>query len=421
MHAPARITAMIVVALAAATAAGCSASNGSPSPAPSRTAATGASPSVSATRGEGPVPTFVPRYYVTMDPARQDRLIVRATLTGTVVATVDAPPRQVFTAVFGTGTGRIFTIDARQEPATPAGGDELFLLRLRPGSGTPLPLVPVHAGHDVGPGLTAVALSPDAAVIAIAYTYRTYPPHPQPVILYRTATGAVLRTWTVTSGIISAADPMGSGDLGQDAGGISMRWTADGRGLAYAFHANAAPGKQGFGYDRAASIRLLDTTAPGSDLIASSQVLSGPGPVYTPGGGNGTQCLAGNGWSLSTDGQAVTCAAAWGTPGPRLPAGQRPAQCARPEAGPAARPLAGFGFWRQLSLPGGGGELDTIYGVCPVATPAGVQLFWASPDGATVLGTLDYPGHSMFGLFRKEAFRQLPPPPPGTPLASIAW
>src|SRR5258708_7401513 len=48
MHAPARIAAMIVVALAASLAAGCSASNGSPPPAPSRAAATGAAPSVSA-------------------------------------------------------------------------------------------------------------------------------------------------------------------------------------------------------------------------------------------------------------------------------------------------------------------------------------------------------------------------------------
>jgi hypothetical protein len=366
----------------------------------------------------------VPPFYVALDPARQDRLIVRATRTGAVVATVDAPPRQVFTAVFGTGTGRIFTVDARQEPATPAGGDELFLLRLRPGAGTPLPLVPLHVGHDVGPGLTAVALSPDASKIAIAYTYRTSPPNPQPVILYSVATGAVLRTWTVTSGIIIAADPMadpmGNGDLGQDARGTSMRWTADGRRLAYAFRANATTGKQG-GYHRAASIRLLDTTAPGSDLLANSRVLNGPGPVYNPGGGMGTQCLAGNGWSLSADGQGVSCAAEWGTPGARLPAGTRPAKCARPMPGPGTPQQAGFGFWRQSWRPGGGGELETIYGVCPAATAADVQLFWASPDGTMVLGNLDYPGHSMFGLFSKGTFRQVPPPPPGTPLTSIAW
>jgi hypothetical protein len=42
-----------------------------------------------------------------------------------------------------------------------------------------------------------------------------------------------------------------------------MRWTPDGRGLAFAFHADAAPGKYGYGYNPVASIRVLDTSAPG--------------------------------------------------------------------------------------------------------------------------------------------------------------
>jgi hypothetical protein len=428
MHAPARIAATVVVALAAASvAAGCSASNGPLAPAPSRAAATGASPSVSAAGGKGSPPASVPRYYVALDPAQPDGLFVRETATGAVVGSLPAPQDTVFTAVFGTGTGRVFVVEARPVRPTPGGGDELYLVHLAPGSESSPKwwiaswIEPLHAGHAAGPGLTALALSPDASKIAIAYTYRTYPPNPQPVILYRVATGAVLRTWTVASGIISAADPMGNGDLGQDPRGTSMRWTADGRGLAFAFHANAAPGKQGYGYDRAASIRLLDTTAPGRDLIANSRGLNGPGPEYNPGNGAGTQCLAGNGWSLSADGQAVTCAAEWGTPGPRLPKGTRPAECARSAAGSATRQLAGFGFWRQFTLPDGSGGAETIYGVCPAATAAGIHLFWASPDGTMVLGALDYPGHSMFGLFSKGAFRKLPPPPPGTPLTSIAW
>src|SRR5258708_5126862 len=360
----------MVVAFPAAVGRGGPPWKAGPPPAPARTAVTGASPSVSAAVDEGPVPTFVPRYYVTMDPVRQDRLIVRATLTGTVVATVDAPPHRVFTAVFGTGSGQIFTIDARQDPATPAGGDELFLLRLRPGSGTPLALAPVHAGHAVGPGLTAVALSPDATKIAIAYTYRTYPPNPQPVILYSVATGAVLHTWTVTSGIISAADPMGNGDLGQDAAGTSMRWTADGRGLAFAFHANAAPGKRGFGYDHAASTRLLATAAPGTDLIANSRVLSGPGPGYNPGNGVGTQCLTGNGWSLSADGLGVTCAAEFILPSRQAPGPVRSAGCAsRPAAGPATRHQVELRFFRHSWLSGGGRGRETIYTSCPPPPP----------------------------------------------------
>jgi hypothetical protein len=435
----ARIAAAAIMALTALMAAGCTPSDGpaasgpSPHAASSRTAQSGMAQSGAATSGasagastavgEGPIPTFVPRYYVTLDPVHTDRLIVRSTITGSVVATVRAPAHLVFTAVFGTGTGQVFTVDTRQEAATPGGGDDLYLLRLAQGPGTPLPLVPLHAGHSVGPGLTAAALSPDTAKIAIAYTYRTSPPSPQPVILYSTATGAVLRTWTVTSGIISSADPMGNGDLGQDAGGTSLRWTADGRGLAFAFHANAAPGKQGYGYDRLASIRLLDTTAPGGDLIANSRMLVSPGPQYNPGNGAGTQCMVPRGWSVSADGQAVTCAAQWSMPGRPLPASPRLQGCPGPSAA-SHTPMVAWapGFWRQYSLPGGGGGAGTVYGPCPAAAPAGAHLIWASSDGNMVLGLLNPGGGAEFGLFSGGSdFIPLAPPPSNIPLASMAW
>ena len=52
----------------------------------------------------------------------------------------------------------------------------------------------------------------------MAFTLRTRPrPHPQPLTLYSLTTGAKLRTWTVKSGIIAAANPMANGDLGQEA------------------------------------------------------------------------------------------------------------------------------------------------------------------------------------------------------------
>jgi hypothetical protein len=416
MHAL-RTAATAVVALAAALAAGCTPVTGGAA-GPSRAAA----PAAATVAGEGPVPSFVPRYYVALDPAREDRLIVRATVTGSVAATVDAPSGHLFTAVFGTGSGRVFAVDARTRVPSPGGGDELYLLRLRPGSGTPLPLARLHAGHAAGPGLTAAALSPDASKIAIAYTYRTYPPNPQPLIVYSAVTGAMLRTWTVASGIISSADPMGNGDLGQDAGGTSLRWTADGRGIAFAFHANAAPGKLGYGYDRLASIRLLDTTAPGSDLIANSRVLAAPGPGYNPGNGVGVQCLVPRGWSLSADGRAVTCAAQWTAPGGKLPAGPRQQGCPGSAAGAAAAQAGAPGFWRQFSLPGGGGGGGTVYGPCVAAAPAGVHLFWASPDGQMVLGLVGPSGRAEFGLFSAgRDFIGLADPPGNVPLASMAW
>jgi hypothetical protein len=61
-----------------------------------------------------------------------------------------------------------------------------------------------------------------------------------------------------------------------------------------------------------------------------------------------------------------------------------------------------------------------IYEACVASAPATAQLAWASPDGTTVLGILDYPGHSLFGLFSKGTFHALPSPPAGISLPSIA-
>lgn len=124
-------------------------------------------------------------------------------------------------------------------------------------------------------------------------------------------------------------------DGGSDAGpGTALRWTADGKELAFAFYANAKPGKNGYGYQQSASIRLLDTTAPGSSLLPDSKVLTGPGPVYTPASGTGMQCLAQDGWSISANGEALTCATQWGTP----------ASSSRRACGPRiARPRPGRG------------------------------------------------------------------------------
>jgi hypothetical protein len=355
----------------------------------------------------------VPGHYVTLDDAHPGRLLVRGTVTGAVTATVSAPAHFLFDAVYGTGTGRVFIIDGYPNPPTPAGGDHLYLLRLNSG-GKPLPLVPVPAGHAVGPGLSALALSPDASKIAIAYMGLTSPPAQQPLIVYSVKTGAVLRTWTTASGIISGTDPMGGSGGGP---GTALHWTADGKELAFAFYATAKPGKNRYGYQQSASIRLLNTTAPGSNLLAGSKLLTGPGPGYTPAEGTGMQCLAQYGWSISANGQALTCATQWGTPGEQLPASLRSAQCpAKTGTG-----QVNLGFLRQYWLPSGGGGGGPVYGPCTADAPADIQLDWANSDATLVLGRLKLPGHSLFGLFSGGKLTALPAPPAGLSATSTAW
>lgn len=421
MRAFACTAATVAVALAAAAAAGCSAADGPAAPASSPAAATSASPGASPARGGARLPSFVPRDYVTIDPANPARLIVRATATGAAVATVNAPPGTTAAAVYGGGNGQVFAIATAPVVRNPGGGQVFYLLRLR--SGAPGRLQRLSVGHDVGPGPTAVALSPDGSKVAIAFTYRTYPPNPQPLVVYAAATGAALRTWTLSSGIISAADPMANGDLGQDAGATSMRWTADGRGLAFAFHANAAPGKQGYGYDRTASIRLVEVAAPDGDLIARSREVAAAAPGYNPGNGIETQCLVSDGWSVSADGLGITCAAEFTLPGRPGTGTARSAQCpSRPAAGAAIQERLNVGFWRQFRLADGGGGGETIYGPCPTATTAGIQLLWASPDGKTVLGLRMHSGFMAFGLFSGgRDFIALALPPGLMAPGMIAW
>lgn len=411
-----RIAVAVIMALAAAMAVGCAASS-SPAPSGASIAASSGTPS-----GAGePVPSIVPRDYVTIDPASAQRLIVRSTATGAVVATVSAPHGTQVLGVYGSDNDQLFAFGTMPVLPNPGGIWNWYVLRLRAGAS---PEVTHLFWGRSDP--TGVAVSPDGTKIAMAFTFRTYPPRPQPLTLYSVATGAALRTWMVTSGIISAANPMANGDLGHEAAGIAMRWTPDGRGLAFAFHANAAPGRYGYGYNPIASIRLLDTSAPGSDLMADSRELAAADFGYNPGNGAGTRCLAGSGWSVLGNGYGVTCAAEWTVPSEpasqpgQLPAGHQ-AGCPTPPATGEATPQQPLkvGFWRQYNEPEAGG--GAVYGPCPVATSADIRLAWASPDGTTVLGAVGQPGHPVFGLFSGGNIRELPPPPASVPWASIAW
>lgn len=413
-----RIAVAVIMALAAAMAAGCAASS-SPATAGASSAASSGTPS-----GAGePIPSFVPRDYVTIDPAGAQRLIVRSTATGAVVATVSAPRGTQVLGVYASDNDQVFAFATIPVMPVPGGVWSWYLLRLRHGAS---PEVTHLFWGRSDP--TGVAVSPDGTKIAMAFTFRTYPPRPQPLTLYSLTTGAELRTWTVTSGIIAAANPMADGDLGQEAAGIAMRWTPDGRGLAFAFHAGAAPGRYGYGYNPIASIRILDTNAPGSDLMAGSRELAAADFAYNPGNGAGTRCLAGSGWSVLANGDGVSCAAEWTLPSQspsppgKLPAGHQAGCPTLPATGEerSQQPLEA-GFWRQYDEPEAGGGGGPVYGPCPAATSAGIRLAWASPDGKTVLGAVGQPGHPVFGLFSGGNIRELPPPPANVPWASIAW
>jgi hypothetical protein len=124
-----RIAVAVIMALAATMVVGCAASGG-PSTSGASNAASSGTPS-----GTGePIPSFVPRDYVMIDPAGGERLIVRSTATGAVVATVSAPHGTQVVGVYGSDNDQVFAFATM--PVAPLLDPtwSWYLLRLRSGT-----------------------------------------------------------------------------------------------------------------------------------------------------------------------------------------------------------------------------------------------------------------------------------------------
>jgi len=221
-----------------------------------------------AARPSGPF-AALPRYYVTLTftgdgqccgrgglYAPKTEAVVRATATGRALATITPPrPYGTFVGVTAAADDRTFVLAAQELahlPLVNPPATKFFLLRLTPGShasdgiarltALPIPVLPA------GTQLTDLALSPNGALLAaeISPTGRIDEPG---LHVFNVSTGAE-RTWS----------PAGIGTsraVGATQGSLS--WTSDSRVLAFIYW--GAPGGGG--------IRLLNTAAPGSNLLAS--------------------------------------------------------------------------------------------------------------------------------------------------------
>ena len=229
----------------------------------------------------GSVPSYsgsVPPYYVALDVTGNGdccrpglpyspvtEAVVRATGTGAVLATITPPrPYGAFIGVTGVADDRTFVLAAVQLtplPYTQAPPAGLFLLRIDPASPvpgararlTPLPITvrPPDAG------VSGLALSPDATKLAIAEVYPIAAPPAIHVITLATGAG---RVWAATTG----GPTFGPGTTGEP-----LSWAQDERTLAF-----VSAGTQ---------VRLLDTAAAGSSLLASSRlVVSAPEGDLSP-------------------------------------------------------------------------------------------------------------------------------------------
>jgi hypothetical protein len=174
------------------------------------------------------------------------------TATGKVAATVTFPGGKpsALTLIAADDKGAFFAA-LPDGPAVPGGASatRFYEIRLRPGSAhATVTRLPIPAVANVG----SFAVSPDGSKLAITtYTWHGNAGLVQTLIVASAATGAE-RTWTT---------PV------QDSGGSMgepVIWLANGRTVAVNWLGSAAV---------PSSVRLIDTAAPGSDLLAGPEVL----------------------------------------------------------------------------------------------------------------------------------------------------
>jgi hypothetical protein len=193
-------------------------------------------------------PDGLPGYFAQVpNPPHNGTLRIVATATGRTAATIQLPGQVVTMAA---SEGAFFAAIRRGQQKT------FYEIRLgahgTSARATKLPIPPVTAS------IGFIAASPDSSKLAIS-TYAPRVPLPygaiyniQNLIVASTATGAEHRWRTPPQ------DRKGSMEL--------MNWLADGKTLAFTWTGPAE-------VSPSTSLRLLDTTAPGDDLLASRPVL----------------------------------------------------------------------------------------------------------------------------------------------------
>jgi hypothetical protein len=349
------------------------------SPSPSTTSAGPAGKSVS-------IPG-VPEYYVAWMQASTPYLVVGDTATGKQVGALIKPQENVYLqGVYGaTGNDRTFVVVGHYVFA-PSNANQLFyLLRIAPG-GTSARLTPVSIPRIMVPP-DGIAISPDGTELAVALAGS-----PATVRIYSIATGKVLRTWSATVPGAVAVEPAAVAHGSQFTAARVLRWSSDGRQLAFAWNSSA--------------IRVLDVTAPDGNLITSSSLLAAIGTTH--GAVSSFTCDASQGWQLIEGGHGVICA---GSAHANLP--QTSGACTG-----SARTFVGF---LQETKGGQGGipmSLADVETECSARAGDydGAYLGWASADGSTVIGSLLWDGHLRFGVFRGGRFTSLPALPTSVPV-----
>jgi hypothetical protein len=370
--------AIIVIAAGGVIASSLLARSGTPRP--------GASGSPAAPGASADPYTDVPPYYVAV--ANSSLTVVRATWTGTTLARITT--RTPVVGVAGAADGRTFVLDEQRSimggNVRWAGQPAFYLLRLT-ASGTEKPLtrLPLPAIPD-GTVVSGLALSPDGRKLAIDVDSGNWPQaRLMEIMTYTLATG-VSRSWTA-SGVTNADASSGFTGSGVD-GAQSISWTANSRTLAFSVQNTSYAG-----------VRLLDTAAGGTDLMADSQLvveqkvrdlsrsLRNAAPPYYF-----VSCSTDA--MISMDGSAIVC-------GYSTSIGNTTTM--------------GFAEYSTRT-----GKMNHVVGLVHFQghAPIGISLYWVNSTGKIAIGTSETASGGRVGVMNGDTFTPLPGV---TGFAAIAW
>jgi hypothetical protein len=345
----------------------------------------------------------VPEYYVAWMQADTPYLVVGDTATGKQVAEVAEPRGVYLEGIYGAAADdRTFIVMGDRLRGPDEGTAVWYLLRIDPGGRTPARLTALPIPVRQNPA--GIAISPDGTELAIAPAGT-----PATLQVYSIPTGKRVRTWSATApGALAVESASAAGGSSQFTAAGVLRWSPDGRRLAFAWNATA--------------IRVLDAAAPDGNLITSSSLVAAIGTTVNK--DSSLTCDASQGWQLIAGGQGLICAGSMLAVGP-----QSGAATSGPCRAGDGRTL--IGFLKETkdgadALPANLLDFETECS-SDVSYPDGAYIGWANADASVVIGSVLWGGHVRFGLFRDGRFTPLPalpvsvPVPTGVLIGTYGW
>ncbi|HEY3881449.1 MAG TPA: hypothetical protein VGM12_22890, partial [Trebonia sp.] len=260
----------------------------------------------------------VPRYYAALIPQPpqgfQNKLAVGDTFTGARLATLTPARGNSFAAVTAAADDRTFVV-ATQPIATGAPDNRVpprtwYLLRIAPGASSQVRLTRLPIPDLKGDDLIAVALSGSGRELAVGFIpdYATSPKSPVQLQIYSVTTGKLERAWSTSDQTVFGGP--GRASIGSVTA-TALTWVDDDRALAFPTISTASNPRKHEDITHE-TMRLLDMSAGGSDLIAASRVIWSTEGVSNPFTGDYSQLSCANTSiipMLTADGKTIVCAA----------------------------------------------------------------------------------------------------------------